>query len=145
MYKLKCMAREICASFYWMLPHTIILKHFTQLPASPLDSWVWLPSWPQTGFSPQLRSFSQRLERDSFGTKWKYLKLFTIGFGFFFFSPFSPRAHTFGWHQHASCMLNALHRKENNGAEESSYKPSGTQMNSDSTRISWVIPRKYTS
>lgn len=59
-------------------PHTIILKLISQLPASPLDGWLWLPSWPQTGFSPQLQSSSQRLERDSFGTEWRYLKLFTI-------------------------------------------------------------------
>lgn len=71
------------------------------------------------------------------GDIWSSSQLFGV---WVFFFPFSPGVHAFGWHQHASCMLSALHRKENNSAKVSSYKPSGTQENSDSTGVSWLSP-----
>lgn len=105
--EITAMEREVLRAFPARSPCNYF-KTLPQLPASPPDSWPWLP--PGHSLASLHRRFSQRLEMhlEQNAKIWSTLQLV-----YYLFS-FSARVH-----QHASCLLNALHGKENNGAEPS--------------------------
>lgn len=129
------MARKTCESFSPSAPHTMILKHFTQLQLLPTASFGFPPGHREGWLLSTATEFQPEAGKRFI---WNGTEVFEALYNFLILFPFSRRARALGDISFHMCRVLYVGRKIT--VQGTHHRNPQTQTNSDSTRISWLLP-----